>query len=300
MKHKENLAVLMVLLAATCWGANGIFINILTECGANGTQMTLVRMATVAIISTIYLLVRSPSELKIDPRDIIWYAIAGVPGMFLFGLFYTYSIQLVGMGTAAVLLYLMPSLVMLFSVVVLHEKFTLGKGACLVLSLAGCALVSGIANGVVLNPAGVAFGLGAALLYALYNILLSTKLARYSAMTNLEYSFVFSLAASFVFCAFTGELPGVVHILVTPKALAANIGLGIVCSLVAQFLYNTAVKIIPTSRASIVATFEPVAAALFGLVLFGQKMDIFGVAGILCEVAALVLLQLPAPAKRKG
>jgi multidrug transporter EmrE-like cation transporter len=43
-----------------------------------------------------------------------------------------------------------------------------------------------------------------------------------------------------------------------------------------------------------------VAAALFGLVLFGQKMDGFGVAGIVCEIAALVLLQLPAPAKRKG
>ena len=41
-------------------------------------------------------------------------------------------------------------------------------------------------------------------------------------------------------------------------------------------------------------------AALFGLVLFGQKMDGFGVAGIVCEIAALVLLQLPAPAKRKG
>lgn len=32
----------------------------------------------------------------------------------------------------------------------------------------------------------------------------------------------------------------------------------------------------------------------------GQKMDGFGVAGIVCEIAALVLLQLPAPAKRKG
>lgn len=30
MKQKETAAVLMVLLAAACWGANGIFINILT------------------------------------------------------------------------------------------------------------------------------------------------------------------------------------------------------------------------------------------------------------------------------
>ena len=106
--------------------------------------------------------------------------------------------------------------------------------------------------------------------------------------------FLFSAAASLVFTAAAGELPGVAYILTTPGALAANLGLGLVCSLAAQWLYTAA------SRASIAATFEPVAAALFGLVLFGQKMDGFGVAGIVCEIAALVLLQLPAPAKRKG
>ena len=217
-----------------------------------------------------------------------------------FALLYPYSIPLVGMGTAAVLIYLMPSLVMLFSVVFLHEKFTPGKGLCLVLSLLGCALVSGVAGGVTLDAGGVAYGLGAALCYTLQNILLATKLKKYSPMTNLFYMFLFSAAASLVFTAAAGELPGVAYILTTPGALAANLGLGLVCSLAAQWLYTAALKTIPASRASIAATFEPVAAALFGLVLFGQKMDGFGVAGIVCEIAALVLLQLPAPAKRKG
>ena len=63
----------------------------------------------------------------------------------------------------------------------------------------------------------------------------------------------------------------------------------------AQWLYTAALKTISASRASIAATFEPVAAALFGLVLFGQKMDGFGVAGIVCEIAALVLLHLQLP-----
>ena len=273
MKQKETAAVLMVLLAAACWGANGIFINILTAYGVNGTQMTLVRMASMAVLTGIWLAAKNPAALKIDLRDLVWFVPAGALGLFMFGLFYTYSIQLVGMGTAAVLIYLMPSLVMLFSVVFLHEKFTPGKGLCLVLSLLGCALVSGVAGGVTLDAGGVAYGLGAALCYTLQNILLATKLKKYSPMTNLFYM---------------------------PGALAANLGLGLVCSLAAQWLYTAALKTIPASRASIAATFEPVAAALFGLVLFGQKMDGFGVAGIVCEIAALVLLQLPTPAKRKG
>lgn len=46
-------------------------------------------------------------------------------------------------------------------------------------------------------------------------------------------------------------------------------------------------------------TFEPVAAALFGFVLFNQTMDGFGIAGIVCELAALVLLQMPARTNQK-
>ena len=148
MKQKETAAVLMVLLAAACWGANGIFINILTAYGVNGTQMTLVRMASMAVLTGIWLAAKKPAALKIDLRDLVWFVPAGALGLFMFSLFYTYSIHLVGMGTAAVLIYLMPSLVMLFSVVFLHEKFTPGKGLCLVLSLLGCALVSGVAGGV--------------------------------------------------------------------------------------------------------------------------------------------------------
>lgn len=300
MKQKETAAVLMVLMAAACWGANGIFINILAAYGVNGTQMTLVRMASMAILTGIWLAAKTPAALKIDLRDFVWFVPAGALGLFMFGLLYTYSIQLVGMGTAAVLIYLMPSLVMLFSIAFLHEKFTPGKGLCLVLSLLGCALVSGVVGGVTLDAGGVAYGLGAALCYTLQNILLATKLKKYSPMTNLFYMFLFSAAASFVFTAAAGELPGVAYILTTPGALAANLGLGLVCSLAAQWLYTAALKTISASRASIAATFEPVAAALFGLVLFGQKMDGFGVAGIVCEIAALVLLQLSAPAKRKG
>ena len=199
-------------------------------------------------------------------------------------LYHSLLLNAVGTGVTAVTLLIMPEQAVWFGV----------------LSLLGCALVSGVAGGVTLDAGGVAYGLGAALCYTLQNILLATKLKKYSPMTNLFYMFLFSAAASLVFTAAAGELPGVAYILTTPGALAANLGLGLVCSLAAQWLYTAALKTIPASRASIAATFEPVAAALFGLVLFGQKMDGFGVAGIVCEIAALVLLQLPAPAKRKG
>lgn len=71
MKQNETAAVLMVLMAAACWGANGIFINILAAYGVNGTQMTLVRMASMAILTGIWLAAKTPAALKIDLRDLV-------------------------------------------------------------------------------------------------------------------------------------------------------------------------------------------------------------------------------------
>ena len=45
-----------------------------------------------------------------------------------------------------------------------------------------------------------------------------------------------------MFTAAAGELPGVSYILTTPGALAANLGLGLVCSLAAQWLYTAALQ----------------------------------------------------------
>ena len=70
------------------------------------------------------------------------------------------------------------------------------------------------------------------------------------------------------------------------------------CSLAAQWLYTAALKTIPASRASIAATFEPVAAALFAGIVAAEDGWIRR-SGIVCEIAALVLLQLPAPANGK-
>ena len=72
------------------------------------------------------------------------------------------------------------------------------------------------------------------------------------------------------------------------------------CSLVTFLLYNTALRYLPVSQAAILATFEPVAAAVLGFVVLGQGVTPAMLVGMSFEVAALVVLQLPCRGGSKG
>ncbi len=167
----KRLAPLLVLTAAVLWGANGLFVAPLQDAGLSGTQITCARFISAAT-GAFAICAAKRCSLRIGSlRDATWFALNGVAGVFLFGLFYTYAIQATGMATAAVLIYLMPSFVMAFSVFTRREPCTARKVLCLAMSLLGCALVSGVAApGASVAPVGVLFGVLAALFYACNNI----------------------------------------------------------------------------------------------------------------------------------
>ena len=58
-----------------------------------------------------------------------------------------------------------------------------------------------------------------------------------------------------------------------------------------------ALKYMESSKASIIASFEVVAASLFGVVLYGEPLNGYNLLGILLVVSALILLQV-APEKK--
>lgn len=297
----KRLAPLLVLAAAVLWGANGLFAAPLQDAGLSGTQITCARFIAAAA-GAFAICTAKRSSLKIGSlRDAAWFALNGVAGVFLFGLFYTYAIQATGMATAAVLIYLMPSFVMAFSVFTRRESCTARKVLCLVMSLLGCAFVSGVAApGTSVAPVGVFFGVLAALFYACNNIVQAGPLARYEPASVSAWSMLFGAIAATVYAGFCGELPGMVALFAArPDALGVNIAYGLVCSLVTFLLYNTALRYLPVTETAILATFEPVAAAVLGLVVLGQVVTPVMALGMSLEVVALVILQLPTRVKSK-
>ena len=287
----------MVLLAATLWGGSGLFVSFLSSAGLTAAQYTMVRSMSAYVSTLVVVLVQGGDAFHVERRDVPWFMLNGAIGIFAFTLLYANTIQLTGMAPAAVLIYLMPSIVFTYQVLRHRERVGVRRLLCLVLSLVGCALVSGaLSPGTRVVAGGIAMGVSAASAYAVGNLTQAGPLSKYPPRIVVLHSLGVAMALSCVYALCSDDVSRALAIYAqNPEALAANIAFGILCSLVTYLLYNAALRRIPASQAALMATFEPVAAALLGVSFLGQQLDVPTMLGIACEVVALVLTQCVGP-----
>lgn len=290
----------MVLVAATLWGSSGLFVAYLSAAGLDGVQLTATRLVFAALAAGTLAGVRSVQEGRglrcsaMDCRGALWVVVNGGIGVFAFSLLYSIAIELCGMAVAAVLIYLMPSIVTAYEVIRGRARLTVTMVVCLALSLAGCALVSGISSGFgSTSVMGVVCGLVAAVAYAVNNVIQAGPLRRYPEATVVSGSIAVAASLSVAYALAFDDLASAVAIyVVRPDALLVNALFGLACSVVTFLLYNAALRRVPASRAAVYTTFEPIAAALLGMTVLGDVPDAPTLIGIVCEVIALFLMRL--------
>jgi len=157
------------------------------------------------------------------------------------------------------------------------------------LSCAGCALVSRAYDlaGVRLNLAGILAGLGAGLTYGLYTLFSKIAQRRYTAWTTLTYA----LGLGTLFLLPLQSLAALARALTTPSLLFWLLILGLVPTLGGGLAFNAALRLVPASNASIVATLEPAIATLLGWAFLGERPDVLQLLGGGLILAAVVILQ---------
>ena len=191
------------------------------------------------------------------------------------------------LASAAVLLYTAPAFVMILSRLLFREPLTGPKLLSLVLTFAGCVLVTGVLSSQPnLTTAGVLLGLGSGLGYALYTIFGRYALQRgYTAKTITFYTFLIAgLAVSL-----GNGTERVAAAVLDPSALAWMLALG-VCSTVLPFLlYTLGLTRLEGGRASIIASIEPVTAAVLGIVYYAEVPSLMTLAGMLLVLLGIVI-----------
>ena len=295
---KKKKAVLEVTAGAMLWGTYGSFVTFIGARGLSGNVMIFLRFLFTALPVFAVLLLRDRTQLRFHRRDLPLFLANGLASILFFTSCYTAAIRETKIATAAALLYTAPAMVMLLSALLFGEKLTLRKGLCVLLSIFGCALVSGLGKGGAgLTAKGLLLGLGAALGYSLYSIF-SRLLQRrgVSAMTNVLYTFSIATLAYLLLSLREGSL---VQILRLPGASALSALCGLVTGLAAYLLYTDGLRGLETSRAAQIATVEPVFASLLGAVLFRQSLSVTEILGIALVVAAVIAMNR-APDPRRG
>jgi Predicted permeases len=275
-----------VLAAAFMWGVIGIFAKEVLAEGISALEIAFWRAALAWCMFLIHAVVKR--QTRVSRSDL--------PALFGFGFIcvtlfygaYQLAIRDVGMAMAAVLLYTAPAWVALLSWLVLREEMTPVKTACVAMTIIGVGCISlgpKLMSGESLNLN--LFGLGAGLVsgftYALYYIFGKKYLHRYHTPTIFLYALPFGAALLLPFVDFQHK-SAYAWIMLTAMATITSYG--------AFSTYYAGLKRLEATRASVIATFEPVVAAIFAYLLFDEKFSVLGYLGSALIIGAVLLVVL--------
>ena len=281
-------AYLSILTAAALWGIIGIWNRQLMALGLSPTGIVAVRnFGGMALLSAIFA-VRDRSVFRVQKAHLKYFFGTGIVSVVLFTVCYFSCQKLCSLAVASILLYTAPSFVVVMSAVLWKEPVTKKKLAALVLTLVGCALVCGIfAGDLTVTASGVLLGLGSGFFYALYSIFGRYALAHYGSMTVTVWTFLFAGPASLLLVK-PAEMTAV---LAQPKAWLLAAALVVFSTVLPYILYTAGLAKVEAGKASIMASLEPVVAALTGVVLFSEPMGMQTLLGILCVLAGVYILR---------
>lgn len=285
---------LYIIAAAALWGFIGLFSKNLTQAGCSSIQITFYRFFTGSISVLIYILFRDKSKLRIRLRDIWMFIGTGIVSIVFFNLLYLSTMRISTLSIAATLLYTSPIFVMVMSVFLFGERFTLRKLTALVVSAVGCVCVVGIPDSIISGipleiPAlGILTGVGSGFCYALYSIFGNYALKRYSSETVTVYTFIIAFAALIPFIDTARIIPDFTSAAVLPEIIK----IGILSTTLPYILYTAGLKNTEPGKASVMAFVEPVVATLISVFLFGEPISALGTGGIFMIFVSIILLNM--------
>lgn len=284
---KRSLGILCILLAALCWGFLPLLTRSLSALGISPAASATMRALVAAVILVILGCAKKDSLRFSSSKMLIYMAVMGIfttAGMYLF---YMSAVDLLSTAMASMLLYTAPAFVILLSRIFYKEPITGKKLLCLILTLAGSALVVRIYDptSLFVNAAGIALGLASGVCYSLVTVM-GRKALLYCSSTAVATWPVISGTLILVCITPPWQID-----MSSPVLIVLYLLLGLIGSVLPLLLYNKGLALgVEGGQAGILATIEPVVATLTGVVAFGDVLEGLQIAGIASVLAGAALI----------
>jgi drug/metabolite transporter (DMT)-like permease len=203
----RKLALGAVVASAACFATLGILTKWAFDHGAEPISLLAVRFAAAAVVMGAAQAVRDPGALRVTRGDLLRFLGLSLTGYGAASLCYAFAVREIGASVTTVLLYTYPAMVSIIGWLFLKETFPLKRVSAVLMSFLGCAMVAGIfTSGSSVTARGLLLGMGAALGYAVFNVLSYRTLGRTPRLTIMAYTFAFSAIALGAVAAANGTL----------------------------------------------------------------------------------------------
>ena len=290
MKVTKGMAYGLMAAAAVLWATSGTLTTLAIDEGATANQVAVYAavFSVVVLLPAIHILDR-PS-LRLRRKDFPAMLLFAVLTGSIFSLAWYHCVDLTSVTTAVILLYSYPSIVTLASVFLLKEKLTVAKAIALPLTFIGCLLVSGAYDLelVRLNLVGIGLGVYTGVAAAIYYLWTKKWLVTYSANTVALYLAILTVPG----VVLLAEPLTLLDTPLTTDAWLLIFLIGLLPGTVGFVISMVALKHIEASKASIVASIEPVAGVMLAVLVISEALEWLQVAGVVLVVAGVLMLRI--------
>ena len=263
----HNRARWMIISAMAIWGTIGYFVR---NIAVSSAELALYRAVMAALLLTGYFVcTRTRISLRAIGKELPLLLLSGMAmGVNWSLLFEAYKYTTVSVATLSY--YFAPVLVTLACPILFKEKLGKLQWLCFGMSTLGLALITGLGDlsAGSSHLTGIAFGLGAAVLYASV-MLLNKSIKGVSGLqrTYLQFLAAIVILLPYVLCTSGFSLqrldaPGWVNLLIV----------GGVHTCLAYCLYFPASKELPGQETAILSYIDPLLAVVVSVTLLGESM----------------------------
>jgi drug/metabolite transporter (DMT)-like permease len=292
MQRTQRDGVIYILLSVSGYACLPIFTKNLLARGLEPLDIAVWRFLFTVPVFWLLTLARGKRTSKPLPRVrvLLMGALLGLAAIMAF-----FGLERLPSGTFVVLVYTYPALVAIFEAL-MGERLGLHAWIALSLTLVGITLTApdfsaGLSGD---NLPGVLWALADALTVALYMIASSRLLRGYPDMVRAS---AWTVSGSLILLLVM-VLPGGLA-LPQGDAWLYMVGLAVVSTIMPVFTLNTGIQKLGSTRASIIATFEPVLTTFLALIFLGERMLPIQVLGGALIIASVILLQIRRPVTAK-
>lgn len=253
----------------------------------SSAMLALCRGALGSVFLLIFVLVRG-GKLKLPERKAtLWLVLTGaIMGLNWMLLFEAYSYTTVAAATMCY--YMQPTIVILLSPLVFRERLSGRKLACAAAAIVGMLFVSGVLSGgtgQVRDIRGIAFGLGAAALYAAV-IILNKKVV----VEDIYAKTVVQLAgAALVMIPYVLLTEGVPELTLTAADIGMVLLVGIVHTGITYALYFGSMQRLKAQTVAVMSYIDPVFALLLSAAVLHESLTPLGILGAVLIIGSAII-----------
>ena len=288
---KENISKALMAFAMLIFGTLAPFVR---NINVSSGELALYRAVMAALLVGVFLLVtRQKIPFKSIKKELLLLLLSGAAmGFNWILLFQAYKYTTVSVATLSY--YFAPVIVMIVCPLLFKERLTKKQIVCFVMSTAGLVLITGTAGGGAQDLIGIAFGVGAALLYA--TVMLLNKFIK--GVTGLHRTLIQFLAAIVVLVPYVVFTSGFNFVALDKVGWICLLVVGIVHTGITYCMYFSSLKELPGQEVAILSYIDPLVAVLVSVIVLKEGITVPQIIGGALILGFTLWSELPSRKKK--